>query len=58
MIFKLKPQRAALLAAFSIPSLMSCGAAMADPATDARIEALEQQVKLLTTKLQIGRAHV
>lgn len=52
MKFTMKPRQAALLAAFSIPSLIASGAALADPATDARIEALEQQVKLLTTKLQ------
>ncbi|MEM4990396.1 porin [Collimonas sp. H4R21] len=52
MTFRLKPLQAAFIVAFSLPSLTLSTVAKADPATDARIEALEQQVKLLTTKLQ------
>ena len=46
-----KPLQAAFFVAFSVPSLLLSGAAMADPATDARIQALEQQVQMLMAKL-------
>jgi predicted porin len=51
MKLKLKPLQAAFAVMFAVPALMLSGTAMADADTDARIQALEQQIQKLSEQL-------